>query len=143
MSSSTCFWCSYIVISTFTWNICVRLTYRIESYGFLRLELKGSKYILGEFQEFKGKHEDLDELQYIKRSKVDRMVVQKTSMFGLAPTRLQVLYAFRDYRNDGASGSEWKEVTVRSSTEVLFHPQNSKKDRKFKLSAVTSLTLSA
>ncbi|XP_074320448.1 uncharacterized protein LOC141657196 [Silene latifolia] len=108
-----------------------------------RLELKGSKYVLGEFEEFKGKHEDLDELQYIKRSKVDRMVVQKTSMFGLAPTRLQVLYAFRDYRKDGASGSEWKEVTVRSSTEVLFQPQDAKKVRKFKLSTVTSLTLSA
>lgn len=108
-----------------------------------RLELGGSKYVLGEFLEFKGKHDDIEVLQYIKRSKVGRVVVQKTSMFGLAPTKLQVLYSFRDYRNEGASASEWKEVTVRSSTEVLFQPHNSKKVRKFKLSKVTSLTLSA
>ncbi|KAL9237683.1 hypothetical protein vseg_012203 [Gypsophila vaccaria] len=108
-----------------------------------RLELKGSKNVLGEFQEFKGKHEDLQELKYIKRSKVGRMIVQKTSMFGLAPTTLQVLYSFRDYRNEGASGSEWKEVTVKSSTEILFQPQNSKKVRKYKLSSVTSMSLSA
>ncbi|KAL2921450.1 Homoserine kinase [Bienertia sinuspersici] len=108
-----------------------------------RLELKGSKFVLGEFMEFKGKHDDLQELQYIKRSKVGQMVVQKTSMFGLAPTKLQVLYCFRDYRTEGSSSSEWKEVTVRSSTEVVFQPQNSKKVRKFKLSAITSLTLSA
>ncbi|KMT16676.1 hypothetical protein BVRB_3g049620 [Beta vulgaris subsp. vulgaris] len=108
-----------------------------------RLELKGSKYVLGEFLEFKGKHDDLQELQYIKRSKVGRMIVQKTSMFGLAPTKLQVLYSFRDYRTEGSSSSEWKEVTVRSSTEAVFHPQNAKKVRKFKLSAITSLTLSA
>lgn len=108
-----------------------------------RVELRGSKYVLGEFLEFKGKHDDIQLLQYIKRSKVDRVIVQKTSMFGLAPTKLQVLYSFRDLRNEGASASEWKEVTVRSSTDVLFQPHNSKKVRKFKLSTVTSLTLSA
>lgn len=108
-----------------------------------RLELKSSKYVLGEFLEFKGKHEDIQELQYIKRSKVGRMIVQKTSMFGFAPTKLQVLYSFRDYRTEASSSSEWKEVTVRSSTEVVFQPQNAKKVRKFKLSAITSLTLSA
>lgn len=32
--------------------------------------------------EFKGKNEDIEELKYIKRSKVGRMIVQKTSMFG-------------------------------------------------------------
>ena len=48
-----------------------------------RLELRGSKYVLGEFMEFKGKQEDLQTLQYIKRSKVSQMIVQKTSMFGL------------------------------------------------------------
>ncbi|CAO2832295.1 unnamed protein product [Amaranthus hypochondriacus] len=108
-----------------------------------RLELKGSKYVLGEFIEFKGKQEDLQTLQYIKRSKVGQMIVQKTSMFGLAPTKLQVLYSFRDYRAEGSSSAEWTEVTVRSSTEVVFQPQNAKKVRKFKLSAITSLTLSA
>uniref|UniRef100_A0A803KSS6 NERD domain-containing protein n=1 Tax=Chenopodium quinoa TaxID=63459 RepID=A0A803KSS6_CHEQI len=108
-----------------------------------RLELKASKYVLGEFLEFKGKNEDIQELQYIKRSKVGQMIVQKTSMFGFAPTRLQVLYCFRDYRTEASSSSEWKEVTVRSSTEVVFQPQNAKKVRKFKLSAITSLTLSA
>lgn len=63
--------------------------------------------------------------------------------FIAAPTKLQVLYSFRDYRTEGSSSSEWKEVTVRSSTEAVFHPQNAKKVRKFKLSAITSLTLSA
>ncbi|KAI8007833.1 hypothetical protein LOK49_LG07G00041 [Camellia lanceoleosa] len=92
-----------------------------------RLELKGNKYLLGEFLEFKGKHEDTESLRNIRRSKVSRLTIQKTSMFGLAHSKLQVLYSPRDYRNDGASASEWKEVTVRSSTEVVFQPQNSTK----------------
>lgn len=108
-----------------------------------RLELKGNKYVLGEFLEFKGKQEDVHSLKNIKRSKVSRITTQKTSMFGFAPTTLQLLYCARDYRSEGASASEWKEVTVRSSTEVLFQPQGSSKIRKFKLSSVISLTLSA
>lgn len=48
-----------------------------------RLELKGNKYILGEFLEFKGKTEDIQALKDIKRSKVSRMTIQRTSMFGL------------------------------------------------------------
>ncbi|KAH9784104.1 NERD domain-containing protein [Citrus sinensis] len=102
-----------------------------------RLEVKGNKHVLGEFLEFKGKQEDIQALRYIKRSKVSRLDVQKTT-----PSRLQVLYSSRDYRSEGAS-SEWNEVTVRSSTEVLFQPVNSTKVRKFKLSSVTSMSLSA
>ncbi|KAM1070537.1 hypothetical protein ACFX13_002360 [Malus domestica] len=108
-----------------------------------RLELEGSKYVLGEFLEFKGKQEDVQALKGIKRSKIGRLVVQKTSMFGFAPSRLQVLYSPRDYRSEGASASEWMEVNVRSSTEVLFQPENSSKVRKFKLSSVVSMSLSA
>ncbi|XVF56589.1 hypothetical protein PTKIN_Ptkin06aG0133200 [Pterospermum kingtungense] len=108
-----------------------------------RLELKANKYVLGEFLEFKGKQEDTLALRNIKRSKVSRLVVQKTSMFGLAPSRLEVLYCPRDYRSEGASASEWKEVNARSSTEVIFQPRNSTKVRKYKLSSVTSLSLSA
>ncbi|XP_042981490.1 uncharacterized protein LOC122311137 isoform X3 [Carya illinoinensis] len=116
----------------------------------LRLELKGNKYALGEFLEFKGKWEDIQSLKNIKRSKVSRLVIQKTSMFGFgfcgqisAPSTLQVLYSPRDYRSEGASASEWKEVTVRSSTEVLFQPENSTKVGKFKISSVVSLCLTA
>lgn len=47
-----------------------------------RLELKGNKYLLGEFLEFKGKQEDVLTLRAIKRSKINRIVVQKTSMRG-------------------------------------------------------------
>ncbi|KAG6714595.1 hypothetical protein I3842_05G209300 [Carya illinoinensis] len=108
-----------------------------------RLELKGNKYALGEFLEFKGKREDIQSLKNIKRSKVSRLVIQKTSMFGFAPSTLQVLYSPRDYRSEGASASEWKEVTVRSSTEVLFQPENSTKVGKFKISSVVSLCLTA
>ncbi|KAG2708854.1 hypothetical protein I3760_05G211900 [Carya illinoinensis] len=108
-----------------------------------RLELKGNKYALGEFLEFKGKWEDIQSLKNIKRSKVSRLVIQKTSMFGFAPSTLQVLYSPRDYRSEGASASEWKEVTVRSSTEVLFQPENSTKVGKFKISSVVSLCLTA
>ncbi|KAI9156959.1 hypothetical protein LWI28_014675 [Acer negundo] len=108
-----------------------------------RLELKGNKFVLGEFIEFKGKQEDTQILRYIKRSKVSHLIIQKTSMFGLAPSRLQVLYSFRDYRSEGASTSEWNEVTVRSSTEILFQPGNSNKVRKFKLSSILSMSLSA
>ncbi|KAL8151312.1 hypothetical protein V2J09_021120 [Rumex salicifolius] len=108
-----------------------------------KLELRGSKHILGEFFEFKGKSEDTQALQCIKRSKVGEMTIQKTSMLGFAPRRLEVVYTPRDYQTDGASTSEWREVNVRSSTEIVFQPQNSGKVRKFKLSSVTSMVLSA
>ncbi|GMI65961.1 hypothetical protein HRI_000265400 [Hibiscus trionum] len=36
-----------------------------------------------------------------------------------------------------------KEVTVRSSTEVIFQPQNSTEVCKFKISSISSLSLSA
>ncbi|KAF9670428.1 hypothetical protein SADUNF_Sadunf13G0067900 [Salix dunnii] len=108
-----------------------------------RLELKGNKYVLGEFMEFKGEQEDIMALRNIKRSKVSRLIVQKTSMFGLAHSKLQVLYSARDYRSEGASASEWMEETVRSSTEVLFQPDHSAKVRKFKLSSIISMQLSA
>ncbi|XP_015878581.2 uncharacterized protein LOC107414887 isoform X1 [Ziziphus jujuba] len=108
-----------------------------------RLEVKGNKYILGEFLEFKGKQEDIQALRNVKRSKVSRLVIQKTSMFGLAPSRLQVFYTPRDYRSEVASASDWREVNVRSSTEVLFQPENSTKVRKFKLSSILTLSLSA
>ncbi|KFK40971.1 hypothetical protein AALP_AA2G068100, partial [Arabis alpina] len=48
-----------------------------------RVELKSSKIVLGEFLEFKGKQEDTLALRHIKRSKVDHISIQKTSMFGL------------------------------------------------------------
>ncbi|XP_059667438.1 uncharacterized protein LOC132312892 [Cornus florida] len=108
-----------------------------------RLELKGNKYILGEFLEFKGKKDDVQALTVIRRSKVSRLIIQKSSMFGIAHSKLQVLYSPRDYRSEGASGSEWKEITVRSNTEVLFWPQNSTKVCKFKLSSFISALLSA
>ncbi|MFQ6627514.1 hypothetical protein Gotur_005970 [Gossypium turneri] len=108
-----------------------------------RLELKGSKHVLGEFLEFKGKQEDTLALRNIKRSKVGHMAVQKTSMLGLAHSKLQVVYYPRDYRSEGVSASEWREVEVRSSTEVIFHPQNSTKVRKYKLSSILSMSLSA
>ncbi|XP_010528663.1 PREDICTED: uncharacterized protein LOC104805712 [Tarenaya hassleriana] len=110
-----------------------------------RLELKSNKIVLGEFLEFKGKSEDTLALGNIKRSKVDRVSIQKTSMFGLAPTKLQVLYSFRDYRSEGSSSSssEWKEVTVRSSTEVVFQLRDTAKIKKFKLSSIVSISFSA
>ncbi|CAN0881789.1 hypothetical protein LINGRAHAP2_LOCUS14434 [Linum grandiflorum] len=108
-----------------------------------RLELKGNKYVLGEFLEFKGKTEDTMALKHIERSEVSQLVVQKTSMLGLASSRLQVLYTARDVRSEGATSSEWKEETVRSSTEVVFQPQDSPKVRKYKFSSVISMSLSA
>ncbi|KAK6926191.1 Nuclease-related domain, NERD [Dillenia turbinata] len=106
-----------------------------------RLELKSNKYMLGEFLEFEGKHEDIKALRDIKRSKVGQVIIQKSSMLGLVHSNLQVLYSPRDYRSEGSSASEWKEVTVRSSTEAVFQPQYSNKVRKFKLSSISSLTL--
>ena len=47
-----------------------------------RVELKNSKIVLGEFLEFKGKEEDTLALRHIKRSKVDRISIQQTSMLG-------------------------------------------------------------
>ncbi|KAM7499881.1 hypothetical protein LguiA_024295 [Lonicera macranthoides] len=108
-----------------------------------RIELKGNKFILGEFLEFKGKQDDIQALRNIRRSKVSRLIFQKTSMFGLAYSKLQVLYSPRDYRNGGVSSSEWKEISVRLSTEALFQPQSSSKVCKFKLSSIISVSLSA
>ncbi|XP_073034854.1 uncharacterized protein [Primulina eburnea] len=109
-----------------------------------RLEFKGNKYVLGEFLEFKGKRDDIHALREIKRSKVSRLTIQKISMFGFAHSTLQLLYAPRDYRSEGPSwSSQWKELTVNSSTEVVFQPQNSTKVRKYKLSSIVSMSLSA
>ncbi|KAJ4958568.1 hypothetical protein NE237_025679 [Protea cynaroides] len=108
-----------------------------------RLERKDNKNLLGEFLQFKGKQEDMQLLKHIKRSKVSRLIIQKSAVFGLGRSTLQVLYCPRDYQSEGTSASEWKEVTVRSSTEVLFQPQGTDKVRKFKLSSVVSMSLSA
>ncbi|XP_057800679.1 uncharacterized protein LOC131016106 [Salvia miltiorrhiza] len=108
-----------------------------------RLEVKGNKCILGEFLEFKGKQDDLQALRKIKRSKVSHLTVQKTSMFAFAHTEVQVSFALRDYRVEGPSwSSQWQEVDVRSSTEVVFRPQNSTRLCKYKLSTITSISLS-
>ncbi|KAI3842344.1 hypothetical protein MKW98_026134 [Papaver atlanticum] len=106
-----------------------------------RLELEGNKHLLGEFLRFEGK--DVLALRQIKRSKVSRLVIQKSSMFGFGCSEFQVLYSARDYRSQGASGFKWKEVTVKSSIEVLFQQQNSTKVRKFKLSSIISMALTA
>ncbi|KAK6118473.1 hypothetical protein DH2020_047740 [Rehmannia glutinosa] len=118
-----------------------------------RLELKGNKYVLGEFLEFKGKQDDLQALRKIRRSKVSHVVLCNSSiLFGesfvvtshAAHSTVQVLYSPRDYRVEGSShSSQWEEVTVRSSTEVVFQPQNSTKTRKYKLSSLISMSLSA
>ncbi|MQM07756.1 hypothetical protein Taro_040597 [Colocasia esculenta] len=111
-----------------------------------RLELKGDKIILGEFLEFKGKQEDIQLLKSLKRSKVSQLVVQKSSLFtALGSSKLQLLYAARDYRNEGTSTStsEWMEMQVKGSTELLFQPLNSKKTLRCGLSKVVSLSLSA
>lgn len=108
-----------------------------------RLELKGNKCILGEFLEFKGKQDDLQALRKVKRSKVSRLTVQKTSVFAFANSEVQVLFASRDYRVEGPSwSSQWQEVAVRSSTEVVFQPQNSTRLYKYKLSSIASISLS-
>lgn len=63
-----------------------------------------------------------------------------------ADSTVQVLYAPRDYRVEGSSSSkssEWEEMTVKSNTEVVFEPLNSTKTRKYKLSKVISMQLSA
>ena len=108
-----------------------------------RLELKGNKYVLGEFLEFKGKQDDTQALRNIQRLKVSRLIIQYFSMLGFVPSKVQLLYSPRDYRSDGVLASEWKELIIRSSTEVLFQPQNSSKVRKFKLSSILSMSLSA
>ncbi|XP_019200397.1 PREDICTED: uncharacterized protein LOC109194013 [Ipomoea nil] len=108
-----------------------------------RLELKNNKYVLGEFLEFKGKKDDILALRNIKRSKVSQLAIQTSSICCFAHSKLQVLYSPRDYRGEGASASEWKEVCVLSSTEVLFQPQGSSKVCKYKLSSVSCMSLSA
>ncbi|KAG0496833.1 hypothetical protein HPP92_001524 [Vanilla planifolia] len=108
-----------------------------------RLEFKGDRKILGEFIDFKGNSDDLQALRQVNRSEVSQFLVQKPSLFDLGRSRLNILYYPRDYRRNAASVSELKEIAVKPSTEVLFQPLNSKKPRKFKLSSVASVSLSA
>ncbi|KAG2539118.1 hypothetical protein PVAP13_9NG365414, partial [Panicum virgatum] len=109
-----------------------------------RLELKGDKNVLGEFIEFKGRQEDIQLLKKLKRSKVGRFIIQKSTLFGgFGRSRVQILYSPRDYRAEGTSSSEWKEISVKQYTEIVFQPLHSKKVRKFKFSSVVSVTLSA
>lgn len=109
-----------------------------------RLELRGDKNVLGEFMEFKGRHEDMQLLKKLKRSKVSRFIIQKSTLFGgFGRSRVQILYSPRDYRAEGTSSSEWKEISVKQYTEIVFQPLQSKKVKKFKLSSVASVTLSA
>uniref|UniRef100_A0A9I9CGR8 Uncharacterized protein n=1 Tax=Cucumis melo TaxID=3656 RepID=A0A9I9CGR8_CUCME len=82
-------------------------------------------------------------LREIRRSKVSCILIQKIRRIGFVPSRFRVLYSTRDYRNDGASASEWKEVTVGSSTMVVFQMEYSSKVRKVKISSIVSLSLSA
>jgi hypothetical protein len=51
-------------------------------FSICRLELKGDKNVLGEFIEFKGRHEDIQLLKSLKRSKVSRFIIQKSTLFG-------------------------------------------------------------
>ncbi|KAK3157247.1 hypothetical protein QOZ80_2AG0118290 [Eleusine coracana subsp. coracana] len=109
-----------------------------------RVELKGDKNLLGELIEFKGRHEDVQLLKNLKRSKVSRFIVQKSTLFGgFGRSRVQILYSPRDYRAEGTSSSEWKEISVKQYTEIVFQTLHSKKVKKFKLSSVVSVTLSA
>ncbi|KAJ3681696.1 hypothetical protein LUZ60_014269 [Juncus effusus] len=113
-----------------------------------RLELRGDKNVLGEFIEFKGHQGDLAALQKLKRSKVSRIVIQKSSLFS-GRSRIQILYSPRDYRSDASSSSssssssEMKDIAVKPHTEIIFQPLNANKTRKFKISSVVSLTLSS
>lgn len=72
-----------------------------------------------------------------------KAIILEVGILNAGRSRLQILYSSRDYRSEGSSGSEWKEVSVKPHTEVLFQPLPSKKARKFKLSSVVSMTLSA
>ncbi|KAK1415077.1 hypothetical protein QVD17_30848 [Tagetes erecta] len=107
-----------------------------------RLELNNNKHLLGEFLEFKGKNDDIMPLKIIKRSKIGRVIIQKTSVFGLGHSKLQVLYAQRDYRSEGTLDLEWNELTVGSSIEVLFQLQETAKVERLKLSSIISMSLS-
>ncbi|KAI3951918.1 hypothetical protein MKW98_012123 [Papaver atlanticum] len=74
-----------------------------------RLELEGNKHLLGEFLRFEGK--DVMDLRQIKRSKVSRLVIQKSSMFGFAIIRLP---ASTDFQSDDCNFSlKLKDITVK------------------------------
>ncbi|KAL4572342.1 hypothetical protein LXL04_019115 [Taraxacum kok-saghyz] len=87
-----------------------------------RLELKNNKHLLGEFMKFKGKQDDIVLLRDIKRSK-------HIQSFKFYMHR-------RDYRSEGTSSLDLNEVTVRSSTEVLFQLHDTNKIQKIKLSSI-------
>ncbi|KAL4585973.1 hypothetical protein LXL04_010601 [Taraxacum kok-saghyz] len=94
-----------------------------------RLELKNNKHLLGEFMKFKGKQDDIVLLRDIKRSKVSRMIIQKTSITFKASSFIctEGITEVKGLQN---------EVTVRSSTEVLFQLHDTNKIQKIKLSSI-------
>ncbi|KAE8077504.1 hypothetical protein FH972_016063 [Carpinus fangiana] len=101
-----------------------------------RLELKGNKYVLGEFLDFDGiLVEDIQALKKIKRSKVSQLIVQQTSKEGSMLNR--------DYLGEEGLASKREEITLSSSLQVLFKPQNwVNKFCKLELSQLVSLSLS-
>lgn len=112
-----------------------------------RLELKGDKHFFGEFVEFKGKHEDVQPLKHIKRSKVSQITVQNASAFGsLGRSKVYLLCSPRNYggeESSSSSSSESTEMVTRANVDVVFSPMNSKKTKRFSLSDVVLLVLGA
>lgn len=109
-----------------------------------RLELKGTHPIFGEFLGFKGKKEDMDALQVIKRSKVAKIVNYKPIMFDFlgGGSTVQLFCSSRDYRQEGPSQINQIEVNVRRDTEVVFQPIDAKKAQQFKIKKLVSMSLS-
>ena len=60
-----------------------------------------------------------------------------------ADFKLQVLYSTQDYQNEGALAYDLKDLTFRSSIEAVFQSQASTKVRKYMLSLIFSISLSA
>lgn len=84
------------------------------------MELKGNKYVLGEFLDFKGKQDDINALKNIRRSKVSRMIIQKMSMFGFG--NFPSIYTF-PYFVDNYAGVD--ETVFKEGTRILYVIVNS------------------
>ncbi|KAE8077503.1 hypothetical protein FH972_016062 [Carpinus fangiana] len=115
-----------------------------------RLELKGNKYVLGEFLDFDGIQDEIQAylMKKIKRSTVSHLLIVQQPSKGFhgwiaEGSMVKVLYSCRDYQGEEGSASKRKEITVSSSIQVLFQPQNwANKFYRLDLSQLVSLSLS-
>eukprot|EP00252_Welwitschia_mirabilis_P018760 TRINITY_DN4189_c0_g1_i1.p1 TRINITY_DN4189_c0_g1~~TRINITY_DN4189_c0_g1_i1.p1 ORF type:complete len:325 (-),score=48.29 TRINITY_DN4189_c0_g1_i1:421-1395(-) len=109
-----------------------------------RIQLKGNKEFFVVFVGFRGKKEDMDNLNVIKRSKVAKIFNCRSSVFDLLVpvSKVHLFYVLRDHRQDNTYPAEMQELCVRADTELLLQSTDSKKIHHLPIHKLVSISLS-